>query len=43
MLDIDGVETLVATDDLSATDANCTGGDLYQRVDLHLDFIDSYL
>jgi secreted trypsin-like serine protease len=42
-LAVDGVETLVATDDLSATDVNCAGGDLYQRVDLHLDFIDSYL
>jgi secreted trypsin-like serine protease len=43
LLAVDGVETLVATDDLSATDVNCAGGDLYQRVDLHLDFIDSYL
>jgi secreted trypsin-like serine protease len=40
---VDGVETLIATDDLAATDVNCAGGDLYQRVDLHLDFIDTYL
>ncbi len=43
LLTVDGVETLVATDDLAATDVNCAGGDLYQRVDLHLDFIDTYL
>jgi len=42
LLTVDGVETLVATDDLAATDVNCAGGDLYQRVDLHLDFIDKY-
>lgn len=42
-LTVDGVTTLIATDDLAATDVNCAGGDLYQRVDLHLDFIDKYL
>jgi secreted trypsin-like serine protease len=43
LLTVDGVPTLIATDDLAATDVNCAGGDLYQRVDLHLDFIDQYL
>jgi secreted trypsin-like serine protease len=43
LLTVDGVETLIATDDLAATDVNCAGGDLYQRVDLQLDFIDKYL
>lgn len=43
LLTVDGVTTLIATDDLAATDVNCAGGDLYQRVDLHLDFIDQYL
>jgi len=43
LLTVDGIETLIATDDLAATDVNCAGGDLYQRVDLHLDFIDEYL
>lgn len=43
LLTVDGVDTLIATDDLAATDVNCAGGDLYQRVDLHLDFIDQYL
>jgi V8-like Glu-specific endopeptidase len=42
-LNADGVDTLIATDDLAATDVDCAGGDLYQRVDLHLDFIDSFL
>lgn len=40
---IDGVVTLIGTDDLAATDTDCAGGDLYQRPDLHLDFIDQYL
>lgn len=43
LLEIDGVETLIATDDIAATQVNCAGGDLYQRTDLHLDFIDQYL
>jgi len=43
LLTVDGVDTLIATDDLAATDVDCAGGDLYQRVDLHLDFIDTYL
>lgn len=43
LLEIDGVETLIATDDIAATQVNCAGGDLYQRTDLHLDFIDPYL
>ena len=43
LLSVDGTTTLIATDDLAATDVNCAGGDLYQRVDLHLDFIDQYL
>ena len=42
-LSVNGVDTLIATDDLAATDVDCAGGDLYQRVDLHLDFIDTYL
>lgn len=40
---IDGVETLIGTDDVAATSQDCAGGDLYQRPDLHLDFIDQYL
>jgi secreted trypsin-like serine protease len=40
---IDGVETIVATDDVSPTDKDCTDGDLYQRVDVHLGFIDPFL
>jgi hypothetical protein len=40
---VDGVETIVATDDLAAGDKDCVNGDLYQRVDVHLDFIDGYL
>lgn len=43
LLSIDGVETLIATDDLAAMATNCAGGDLYQRTDLHLDFIDQFL
>jgi V8-like Glu-specific endopeptidase len=44
LLKIDGVETLIATDDLASDDnANCKKGDLYQRVDRHLDFIDKFL
>ena len=43
LLSINGVETLIATDDLAAMATNCAGGDLYQRTDLHLDFIDQYL
>ncbi len=43
LLNVDGVETLIATDDLAATSVNCAGGDLYQRVDLHLSFIDTFL
>ena len=43
LLSIAGVETLIATDDLAAMQTNCAGGDLYQRTDLHLDFIDQYL
>lgn len=39
---IDGVVTLVATDDIAATDADCKQGDNYQRTDLQLDFIDQY-
>jgi V8-like Glu-specific endopeptidase len=43
LLMIDGVETLVATDESSASGKSCIGGDVYQRVELELDFIDGYL
>jgi secreted trypsin-like serine protease len=43
LVTIGGVETIIGTDDLSSTDQACTAGDLYQRVDLYLDFIDSFL
>jgi V8-like Glu-specific endopeptidase len=45
LLRIDGVETIVGLDDLSPSSSapDCTGGDLYQRVDRHADFIAPYL
>jgi secreted trypsin-like serine protease len=43
LLRVNGVETLAATDDLSATKKDCANGDLYQRVDLQLAFIDPFL
>lgn len=39
---INGVVTLIATDDIAATSADCQQGDNYQRTDLQLDFIDQY-
>lgn len=43
LMKVDGVETIIGTDDLASSDVDCTGGDLYQRPDLHASFIDPYL
>jgi MYXO-CTERM domain-containing protein len=43
LMQINGVETLIATDDYSDAPVNCTTGDYYQRVDLNLAFIQPFL
>lgn len=43
LLKIEGVETIVGTDDYNADGLNCTNGDYYQRVDRQLDFITPFL
>jgi hypothetical protein len=43
LLSVNGVETLIATDDYNGGKIDCTGGDYYQRVDAELDFIQPFL